>query len=168
MSAAAASLILPATVPAPQPTKRRGNRNYTPVRPIVRRAVAAMIRDGLSADQAAAKVGLKPEAFYRSLAVPQVKQLLVDELDVLAESKRPRAIHRIDQLGESAASEAVKLNANKFLATKGNSDRGPMVAIQINNQQPGYMIAVDPRYAADVGTQPQPARLTTDVPKPLK
>lgn len=151
----------------PAPPKRR-NRVLAPISPRIRNAVRLMVWEGITAAEAAARIGIKPEALAQSLGVPQVKALLVDELDVLKESKRPRSIHRIDQLAERAESEAVRLNANKYLESKGSSDRGPVVNVQINNQQPGYVIAVDPRFANVPELEQQPTRLMTPPAKPLK
>ncbi len=122
----------------------------------------------LTRPQAAQAVGMRDDSLRIAFRNPVVVARYNELLQVLRESKRPRAIHEIGQLSEAAASEAVKLNASKYLDSNGESDRPGSVNVQVNVQQPGYVLGVDPRFADVIPAQQQLTKLATNEHKPLK
>lgn len=161
---------------APQPPVRqrphtgkaaRGKRPLPEIQPRIRRAIRDLVHQGLELEDAAKLHRMTAATLRLALEKPSVLALLQAEADVLIGSARPGAIHRIITLGKSAASEAVKLKANAILMDGGARKDGAATVVNVNvAQPPGYVLAIDPRYAHAI-TGPQPDGLRTIEHKPL-
>lgn len=157
----------PVALPAHTGAAARRKRPVPEIVPAVRKAVRDMVHQAMELEDAARLHGIKPDRLAIALDKPSVQALLRREADVLRASARPGAIHRIIALGKSAASEAVKLKANTFLAVDPAERGGAPVQVNVNvAQPPGYVLAVDPRYAHAIAG-PQPDGLRPSGHKPL-
>lgn len=137
---------------------RKGARDTAPrIQPKVRHAVHDMVWEGLKPQDAADRYNINFGAFVRALERPSVQALVNAEIEVLRTSARPEAVRRIIDLISSAESEKVQLHAAKYIDSNGLADR-PQFNVQVNVQQPGYVLAIDPRHLED---EQQPTRLTT-------
>jgi len=115
--------------------------------------------------EAAAFAGIGDPYLRDCLSNPEIMKFWNEQLEVLRSGARPRALVRMIELSDQDAHRPTAFNASKFLLTDGREDGGggPQVVVQIN-QQPGYVIAVDPQYAQG---QQQPPQLMPNAAKPL-
>lgn len=160
---------VPAPVASPPHTGRAAatRRPVPDIKPAIRRAIRDLVHKGLEIEDAAAANNLRPSTLRLALEKPSVLALLNAEADVLKASVRPGAIHRIATLSKSAVSEAVKLKANMVLADDGKRNDGNTQVVNVHvAQPPGYVLAIDPRFAHAI-TGPQPDGLRTNADKPL-
>jgi hypothetical protein len=148
----AKAIPLPATTETPAALARRLKRlnqqgPIVPktVKPRIRRAIDAMVHQGMDRRSAALSVGLHDKTLYKAFQVPDVLRYYNGQLDVLRNSEKARNLHRGIELREKAESEKVALDAAKWL--HGESDRGVNINLGVGVQvQPGYMVDVS-RYS---------------------
>lgn len=120
-------------------------RRYSPR---VRRAIEAMVWEGLDHKTAAEQANLNPEAFRRSLQRPHYIQLLRQEHARLREAAPFKAYSRIERLAEQANSEPVKLEANKWIA--GVDALAPVSRVDINARVAHSFVNYDYSDALDI------------------
>jgi len=86
----------------------------------LKNAIELMASEGLTAKQAAPRAGMKLQSLQKALrrkhVIASVNQLSAE----IRSGAAQRAFHRIDHAGATAKSEAVKLEANKWVAGVGN------------------------------------------------
>lgn len=107
---------------------------------IVRRAIEAMVWQGLKRDDAAIAAGMQPNSLYVALRRPDVKALYNSECEVLRLSGRARRITRLEELVEQDDNKQAAINACLAL------DRIDADQHQRNNGQqlsPGLVIVVN-------------------------
>ena len=107
--------------------------------PRVKAAVEKMVFEGLKRPAAAEAVGLADATLRAALGAPLVLRYLTEQMEVLRTSVRPRALQRIAELSDGAASEKVALDASKYLDSNGASSSGVTVNVGIGIT-PGYVI----------------------------
>lgn len=132
---------MPARVRTRAPAKRNKRKSGGLSRK-VKRAIDAMIWQGMSRKEAASHAELADESMRQALLKPQVIQYYNEQLDVLRTGGRATALNRIVSLARKSDSEKVGLDAAKYLDSNGNSDRPQVnVGVQVN-VRPGYVIRV--------------------------
>lgn len=106
----------------------------------LKRAIDAMVWQGLKRGEAAQHAGMTEHSVYSALTRPHVKAYYMQQLDVLRTSERARNIHRLCEIREAAnnmpAVQAIdRLMRSDDDATGGSSSaqRAPGVVIQILN-----------------------------------
>ncbi len=108
----------------------------------VKAAIDRMVWHGRKRTEAAADAKLTDDAFRKALRKPIVLRYYNEQLDVLRNSARPRALQRIADLADKSESEKVGLDAAKYLDSGGKSDQTNInLGVQVN-VSPGYVIAV--------------------------
>jgi hypothetical protein len=130
----------------------------------IREGVRLMVEDGLTRPLAAEKVGILDNSLYKALRRPDVRSLRNDLLRGCRESAASGVVKRVLDLATGAKSDAVKLDANRFLADV--AQEGPVHRGEITHhhtgQQPGMtlvLVAAPPQPA--IIDQPAPVRMTT-------
>lgn len=109
----------------------------------IREAVRLMVEDGLTRPQAAEKTGLQDNSLYKALRRPDVRSLRNELLRGCRESAASGVVKRVLDLATGAKSDAVKLDANRFLADvaqEGPVHRGEITHHHQGMQQPGLTI----------------------------
>jgi hypothetical protein len=94
----------------------------------VKTAVEAMVDEGLNRAEAALKAGITDNALYIALRKPEVLAYRNERMKVIRTSAGSQTIFNIAGLASSAQSEAVKLDANKWLA--GTDPHDPITPLQ--------------------------------------
>jgi hypothetical protein len=116
---------------------------YRTVKPRLRRAIEAMVFEGLDRRAAAHAVGLRDITLYKAFKHPHVLKYYRDQLDVLRNSELARNLHVGIALRNASESDKVKLEAAKWLHGESDRANGPGVQIGVAvNVQPGYMVDV--------------------------
>ncbi len=104
-----------------------------------------MVEDGLTRAKAAETVGMTDHGLYSALRKPHVRALRRELVGALRESAASRTIARAEHLADSAESEHVRNDANKWLASLDPStapvDRSE-VAVTHRNLGPGLIIHI--------------------------
>lgn len=85
------------------------------ISPALRTAVELIVRDGLTQRQAAERVGYQEHSIQRALQKPHVRALMSDVKRAELESRTLKAWTRVEGLAEGAASEKVRLEANRTI-----------------------------------------------------
>lgn len=128
----------------------------------VRDAIELMVFGGedgrpVGRAQAALAVGLKDESLRKAFGNPDVVAHYNAQLEALRTSERGRnlatAIEIRDSALEGAAGAVARLKAAAQVEGRPEPGAGAQVNVQLNQfppQQPGYVIAVDPRFADEV------------------
>lgn len=98
------------------------------ISPNVRRAIEHMVSDGLSRQAAAEKAGIQDNTLYIALRKPEVLAYRNECMRVIRTSEAARSVKRIGDLAESATSETVKFESNKFLLATDPTD--PIIPTQ--------------------------------------
>lgn len=80
-----------------------------------RAAIEAMVWQGLTRKDAAAKAGLKDHALYVALTKPHVKAYYLGQLDVLRTSERARNIHALVEVRDQLDNKMARVQAVKAL-----------------------------------------------------
>lgn len=129
-----AAMLAPTSRP-PAPKKTRMSAR-------VRAAVQAMVEDGLSRADAAAKAGLEDNSLYKALRRPDVCAYRNDLMRALRESEASRSISRVAKLADTAESEHVRLESNKWLGgIEGVSPVSRSESVyHVHSTQPGLQI----------------------------
>lgn len=123
----------------------------------LKRALDAMLWQGLTRAKAAEHANISEHSLYVALRRPHVKAYYASELQVLRESERARSIHRLAELREQDSNKMVAFNAAKELA--GSSDSDPSHA---NKQSlPGLVVVINGMGDTRL-TQPAPVVLDND------
>ena len=99
----------------PNPIEPRSKRK-APISKPIRRAVEAIIWEGLGRAEAAERAGIKEDTLYRALRRPHVLKLMKEEHVKLRQGAPFKAYSRIERMAEQADSEHVKMDANKWIA----------------------------------------------------
>ncbi|NTG94244.1 hypothetical protein [Rhizobium rhizogenes] len=119
------------------------------VKPRLRKAIEAMVFDGLTRPEAAVIAGMTDHGVRTALTKPHVLAYLNECQEMLRTSARPRALNRVISLVDKADSDRVRLDAAKYID---GMDRGAhqvgatQVNVQVNNTvsvTPGYVIRID-------------------------
>lgn len=79
-------------------------------------ALELMVTEGLDAEIAAKRVGLRTNNFRRTFNLPQVRTAYIQAVKFLRQGAGQRAFRRIDHLAQTAQSEHVRLEGNKWVA----------------------------------------------------
>lgn len=135
---------------------KRGQAKNLRVTRKVKAAIEAMVCEGLTRQEAAAKAGMSDNGLYVALTKPHVLAFFNEQMEVLRTGARPRALRTIIDLADDAESERVQLDAAKYIDgmdRNGNTVGGQQINVQVNNQvnveSPGYVIRLSRR--ADQG-----------------
>lgn len=108
------------------------------VSPALRSAVTLIVTEAYSITDAAKRVGITRETLSRALKRPAVKTLLADVKRAHLESRTYKAWNRVEELAEGAASEKVKLEANRTILQAG----GDLVPERDASEQTGPMFVI--------------------------
>ncbi len=128
-----AAALLKKEKKAPRPTARQ------------RRAIEAMVFDGAKRADAAKLAGLSDHALRQALTKPHTLAFLNECQEMLRNSLRPRALHKMGELLEAEA-ETVQFKAAEYLDGLNRGTHtvgGNTVNVQVNNTitaTPGYVI----------------------------
>lgn len=120
----------------------------------LREAIRLMVEDGLTRAKAAETAGMTDHGLYSALRKPHVRALRRELVGALRESAASRTIARAEKLADSAESEHVRNDANKFLAsldpdtapinrnesTITHKGIGPGLIIQIGASEPPALV----------------------------
>lgn len=124
------------------------------ISPNVRRAIDLMVQDGLSRQAAAEKAGIQDNTLYIALRKPEVLAYRNECMRVIRTSEAARSVKRIGDLAESATSQTVKFESNKFLLATDPTD--PIVPTQrtetahrFPDGRPGLTIIMQTVHAAE-------------------
>jgi hypothetical protein len=110
------------------------------VKPRIRKAIEAMVWQGLDRPQAAASVNMTDNGLYRALKNPEALKYYQNECEVLRSGQRHKNLHRAIALRDQNESGKVSIDAMKFLEND-FSENGPQVRVGVNiNVQPGYIV----------------------------
>lgn len=97
-----------------------GNKSKSPPKTRVSRKVAIavekMVDHALTRPEAAKLAGLTDHALYCALRKPHVQAYRHERMEVLRSSEASRTIKRVADLADTSKSDAVKLDANVWLA----------------------------------------------------
>lgn len=121
----------------------------------VRSAIDCMILEGLNRCDAAERAGLRDNSLYQALRNPEVLSYFNATMSALRTAETARGIHvaariRDDYTLGGAAGATAQIKAAAFIENAGHDAGGLQLNVQINNppaQVPGYVVAIDPRYA---------------------
>lgn len=104
---------------------------------------------------AAQLAGLKDDSLRQALTNPSVVQHYRQLLDVLRQSESAASIARMVELRDQNEQLKVSFEAARWLI-QGDKPSGSAVNVQVNvtNQQPGYVVGIDPQYADLVDRHP--------------
>lgn len=105
----------------------------------LKRALDAMVWQGLTRAAAAKHANLSEHSLYSALRKPHVKAFLLAEMDVLRTSERTRSIHRLAELREQNDNKMVAFNAAKELAGTSESSQSGANTARI----PGLVVVVN-------------------------
>lgn len=111
--------------------------------------VEAMVYEGLSRQDAAKKVQMTDRAARYALSNSYCMAAYQRCLQILRESEKPRAIHKLAKLRDQVKSLKVSLEASKFLAVDDHG--GPTIQI-------GLAVNVAPGYICDISEHAEAAR----------
>ncbi len=123
----------------------RKEKKEPKVTPKQKAVIDAMVFEGKTRAQATEIVGMSDEAMRQALLKPQVLAYLNECQDVLRNSLRPRALHKMGDLLE-AKTESVQFKAAEYLdgMNRGQHTIGATVNVQVNNnttvESAGYVI----------------------------
>lgn len=108
--------------------------------PRIRKAITAMVFDGLKRPEAAAAVGLTDNTLYRYLRMPEALKFYRNECEVLRTGQRHKNLHRAVALRDEDKSGKVVIDAMKFLENDYFGQDGSSSRINVNVLvQPGYI-----------------------------
>lgn len=127
-----------------------------------RKAIHAMVFDGLKRADAAKAAGMHDDTLRLALRKTDVLAYLNECQEVLRTSLRPRALHTMGELLDTK-NESVKFKAAEYLdgLNRGSHTVGAtQVNVQVNNHQtvnvtPGYAIDLRPDERDQIGHQEQ-------------
>lgn len=112
----------------------------------LKRALDAMVWQGLKRAEAAQAAGLTDHSLYTALRRPHVKGYYLSECEVLRLSGRARRIHRLEQMVEQDDNKQAVINAARALdyqsdeqVTRGGQLAQPGFIIQVINNGPAHM-----------------------------
>lgn len=101
--------------------------------------IDAMVFDGLSRKDAAAKIGITDRASRYALGHPLVMSYYRKQLEVLRQSEKPKSVHRLAELRDQKDSQRIAFEAARELGREPVSS--PVINLGIGvNVQPGYVI----------------------------
>lgn len=110
----------------------------------IRHAIELMCTQGMTRPQAAETAGIKDNSLYKALRRPDVVRYKTQVLRAFREAETERAYVKIVDISDTAASEHVKLDANKTLLSL--DDRYISATKQVHSGTvehvvtPGYVI----------------------------
>jgi len=121
------------------------------VTPRIRRAIEAMVFDGLTRPEAAEQVGISDNWLYQKLKIPEVLKYYKVQCEVLRIGQRHKNIHKAIALREDEYSGGkVVIEAMKFLE-KDYDEGGANGRISVN-------VLVQPGYICDISQHSQQAK----------
>lgn len=104
----------------------------------VKRAIDAMVFDGLIRKAAAEHAGLKEHSLYVAFTKPHVKVYYNQQLEVLRTSARARNFHRLEEIREQDSNLTAAVHAIKTL--EGDNTSKNNVNVSVTNVMPGIVI----------------------------
>lgn len=134
-----AAIAQPLTQPTRQQLAAQGRSAPGKVTGKLRKALDAMVWEGLPRKEAAAKAGLTEHGLYKALRKPPVRAAYLAECEVLRTSGRARRIHRLEEMVEQNDNKAAVVNASIAL----DRDMGVDESAGARMQAPGFVIVVN-------------------------
>lgn len=137
-----------------------------------RRAIEAMVFDGLKRPDAAKAAGMHDDSLRLALRKPDVLAYLNEQQEVLRASLRPRALHTMGELLDSK-NDSTKFKAAEYLdgQNRGTHTVGATVNVQVNNTlnvTPGYVIDLRPDHFEAAAPAQQIEHLVSEDVIPLE
>lgn len=129
------------------PTKHNPGRKLR-ISARVKDALSLMVYEGKSRKEAANTAGITDHGLYQALSRPHVKAYRNKLLADLRDSAAARSVARVDRLADTAQSEHVKLEANKWLAGLEGVSPVQRSETHITGEltvSPGYVIDLTPQ-----------------------
>lgn len=114
--------------------------------PRIRKAITAMVFDGLTRPEAAASVGIQDNTLYKHLRKPEALKHYKIECEVLRSGQRHRNIKKAMQLRDDPDAKyggKVVIEAMKFLENDYSGDNGSNRPVNVN-------VTVTPGYICDI------------------
>lgn len=99
----------------------------------LRRAIEAMVWEGLPRDDAAERAGMRPHSLYKALRKTHVKSLYAQEHATFRDGEALRAFNRQVNLAEDSPSHDVRERANRWIAGCGGLAPVQKVAVQAHH-----------------------------------
>jgi hypothetical protein len=135
--------------PAERKPPAEGSKPLLPS-PIVRRAIDAMVWEGIPRDAAAKAAGMLPKSLYNAFTKPHVKRYYLDQLEVLRTSERARNIHTLCEVRDQTSNQMARVNAVAALERVEDQAHSAGAA----RQAPGFTILVQTNVVPHGASQP--------------